>query len=338
VTINTDKSVFMTPFFKNKINELFTKFFAHPTVKSNKIAVAVSGGADSLSLCLLLNEWAKKNNKEIIALTVDHKLRKDSTDEALKVKEWLLKYNIKHTILTWSHDGIESRLQEQARTARYDLMTDYCKHEGIDILTTAHHLEDQLETFLMRLSKGSGPDGLCGIRPYKEWNDVLIVRPLLSVLPDELKSYLNEISQMYITDPSNDNKQFERVRWRDVGHHLIENGLSTEHFLKSIDRLNDLNQWVEESLEDSRLDIVNYEEGVCSLNITELLQLNITLSARLLCRIMQEVSGKPYPSSYDKAKEIILNLTKDGDIKYSAGSCVLSRKKNKLIVTLDPRV
>ncbi|CAO5675172.1 MAG: tRNA(Ile)-lysidine synthase [Holosporales bacterium] len=304
---------------------------------SKKIAVAVSGGPDSLALCLIINEWAKENGGNIVALTVDHNLREESKDEAQQVEMWLKKYQIPHVILKWDHPPLQSRVQEHARNARYHLLEEYCTHHNIQILCTGHHLQDQFETFMMRLSKGSGSKGLACMQPISKRNNLFIVRPLLSILPDDLKAYLYAIKQDYISDPSNDNDVFERVRWRKALLPLLENGFSLDHFNKSIQKLNDLNFWIDECLEDAAIDCIEETDGATIIDIPSLIQLNKALSIKMISQQLQKVSNAPYPSSYDKAKDIVVALYNQSFINQSAGGCVLSRKKNKLYITKDPR-
>ena len=103
------------------------------------LAVAVSGGSDSLALLLLAHNFAQKNKGRLIALTVDHGLRPESKDEALKVQTWAKEKEIEHVILEWQGEKPQSRLQEKAREARYTLLTNWCKENGVEHLLLGHH-------------------------------------------------------------------------------------------------------------------------------------------------------------------------------------------------------
>ena len=144
--------------------------------KHKKVAVAVSGGADSMALALLLNE---QTNSKLIAITVDHGLREESAREAKQVKKWLEKYDIEHHILKWEGDKKNSNIQFEARTARYQLMCDFCKKNDIQLLLVAHNLQDNAETLLMRIMRGSGVDGLSAIADATKINNIEVLRPLL---------------------------------------------------------------------------------------------------------------------------------------------------------------
>jgi len=129
-----------------------------------RLAVAVSGGADSLALALLAYDWARTRGGEAVALTVDHGLREASAHEARRVGEWLREAGMRHHMLKWHGPHPTTRIQEAARIARYDLLTRWCRANQIMFLLLAHHRDDQAETYLMRKERGSGPTGLAAMR------------------------------------------------------------------------------------------------------------------------------------------------------------------------------
>jgi len=193
------------------------------------IAVAVSGGADSMALCLLADEWASLRNIKLHALSVDHGLRRESAAEAAQVGQWLGQRGIAHHILQW-REGQErdSAVQARARAARYRLMADWSKAHATRHLLVAHHMEDQAETVLMRLSKGSGLMGLAGMAPSHETEGVTVLRPLLKTSKARLRVTLQTVGQDWIEDPSNRNPVFERVRTRGVLDYLQGDGVTAE--------------------------------------------------------------------------------------------------------------
>lgn len=178
----------------------------------NRFVLAVSGGADSMAMTKLAAQYQKEQNSTIHALIVDHGLRPESATEALHVGELCQTLGVPHTVLTWKHPPITSRLQERARQARYQLLSDWCKEHHYRYLLLAHHANDVLETFMMRLSKGSSLKGLCALKPMRDLYGITLVRPFLSISRDQLHAALE--GQSYVEDPSNDNLKFERVRLR----------------------------------------------------------------------------------------------------------------------------
>ena len=132
------------------------------------LAVAVSGGADSLALTLLADRWARERGGQICALTVDHRLRPESGEEIRRLQGWLSARAIRHEILAWSGDKPVTGIQEAARAARYALLDDWCRAHGCLHLLTAHHREDQADTYLLRRRAGSGANGLAGMSAIRD--------------------------------------------------------------------------------------------------------------------------------------------------------------------------
>ncbi len=210
------------------------------------IAVAVSGGADSMALVLLADAWAKQHNGRIIALTVDHGLRPESATEADTVHSWLTQRKIEHHILRWEGDKPSSNLQSLAREARYALMTSWCKQHQITYLLTAHHQQDQAETVLLRLERGSGVDGLSGIPVQTERDGIILLRPLLLLTPEQLRLYLHEQNQNWIEDPSNQNTRFSRVRMRQWLAQQEDKALITSRLADTAHHLSRTRSYLEE--------------------------------------------------------------------------------------------
>lgn len=175
------------------------------------IAVAVSGGSDSMALLRLLAAW---RGQGLVALTVDHGLRDGSRAEAEQVGHWCAALGIPHTLLTWDGAKPATGIQAKARSARYDLMTDWCRAHGAGALLTAHTLNDQAETVLMRKRRTSSAASLAAIWPETQWQGVRVLRPLLGVTRCALRAHLRSIGQGWLDDPSNANTDFERVRIR----------------------------------------------------------------------------------------------------------------------------
>ena len=158
----------------------------------NKIAVAVSGGADSLCLTMLLKKWAKEHKVELMAFTINHGLRKEAAKEAEAVHNLLQKKGIKHQTLLWKGTKPKTGIEEKARIARYELLQKACLKEKISYLFLAHHLEDQVETFWSRLAHGSGPDGLSGMSDASVLGQLYLMRPLLKEKKSDLVNYLKK--------------------------------------------------------------------------------------------------------------------------------------------------
>lgn len=178
------------------------------------LAIGVSGGPDSLALAILADRWARARGGAAWALVVDHRLRSESAVEAQQVARWLALRAIHHAVLVWAADKPATGIQEAARAARYRLLAGWCTERSCLHLLTAHHRDDQVETFLIRARAKSGVDGLAGISAVRELSRLRLVRPLLAVPKARLVTFLEAEGQQYLQDPSNRNPAFERSRIR----------------------------------------------------------------------------------------------------------------------------
>lgn len=179
-----------------------------------KIGLAVSGGPDSLALLLLA---AEARPSMVEAATVDHALRPEGRAEAETVGKLCERLGAPHKILTVSWDKKpETAIQERARAMRYTLLSDWMAEQQLDALATAHHLDDQAETLLMRLARGAGVKGLAAMRPLTRLSKGLLVRPLLGWRHSELEEICTSAGVAPVQDPSNDDEAFERVRVRNA--------------------------------------------------------------------------------------------------------------------------
>ena len=210
--------------------------FAAPLKGAKAIAVAVSGGPDSMALAKLLSVWAGKKIK-VHVVSVDHGLRKESAAEAKMVAKTADGWGVSHATLTWAGRKPKTRLMEAAREARYQLIGDYCRKTKIKHLFLAHHQDDQAETFLFRLAKGSGLDGLSGIRPVQKKAELLLLRPLLSVPKEVLVATCKFYKLPFARDPSNAKKQYARPRLRNARSILEEEGLSSKRLATTAARV-----------------------------------------------------------------------------------------------------
>lgn len=183
-------------------------------------AVAVSGGGDSIALMHLLAGWAKRSRRTApIVVIVDHGLMPQSAREARTVSRWARDAGLKASVLTWSGRKPGSNIEAEAREARYRLMGEWLRKKKLAALYVAHNLDDQAETFLLRLIRGSGLDGLSAMRPIAPYpaagfGEVRLVRPLLEIERADLRSHLAEREADWLEDPMNSDDRFARVRVR----------------------------------------------------------------------------------------------------------------------------
>jgi tRNA(Ile)-lysidine synthase len=208
--------------------------FQSPT----KILLAISGGPDSVALLhLAASARAENNNLVLFTATVDHGLRPSSLQEARKVAGQAHALDIPHNILMWEGDKPKTALQEAARIARYSLLADHAVHLGATHIATAHHQDDQAETFLMRLCHGSGLKGLAAMRPSSSLHGLVLLRPLLDCSKSELVQLCDEKGWAYVKDASNIDPLFTRARLRAIMPHLEKEGLTNKRLALTASRL-----------------------------------------------------------------------------------------------------
>lgn len=191
----------------------------------DKIGIAVSGGADSVALMLLVREWALPLHKQVFVYTVDHGLRAEAAAECAAVVDLAQQLGLTARLLRWEGDKPTSGIQAAAREARYELIANAMAQDGVPVLATGHHLEDQAETVLMRLAHGSGIGGLAGMSSDVQSHGIRICRPLLGVSKQVLVACVERAGVSFVADPSNENRKYERVRWRQALAQLAKEGL-----------------------------------------------------------------------------------------------------------------
>ncbi len=192
-------------------------FFA--PLAGRRALLAVSGGPDSVALMRFAAQWYGRGvpaGTSFFVATIDHGLRAESRAEAEMVGRWAQALGLPHEILVWQGAKPRTRIQERARTARYALLRAHARSLGADYLLTAHHADDQAETILFRLMRGSGIGGLAGMQNMTKQDGIVLYRPLLGVPKKQLVDYCDAYAQPYFRDPSNENSAFARTRLRAI--------------------------------------------------------------------------------------------------------------------------
>ncbi len=203
-----------------------------PLAQASAILLAVSGGPDSTALLKLAADWraADPSRPDIFAASVDHGLRPEARGEVEAVAKLAQKLGVPHAILTWEGEKPRSALQEKARAARYGLLVGHARAIGADSLCTAHHADDQAETVLMRMARGSGIAGLAGMRPVTMLDGLRLLRPLLDIPKSGLVAFCKAQGLVFAQDSSNVDDRFARARVRKLADVLAVEGLSAARF------------------------------------------------------------------------------------------------------------
>jgi tRNA(Ile)-lysidine synthase len=304
-----------------------------PFEKSPRIAVALSGGADSMALTLLLHDWATKRSGSLLALHVDHGLRPDSKKEATWLVRSLKAKGIAVKVLRWQGEKPESAIQDRARRKRYELLQEACRRAGILHLAAAHHLEDQAETFLMRLARSSGPDGLAAMAPERVFRDLRLIRPLLSVPKARLIAFLAKRRQGWVEDPSNQDARFTRVRLRKTLPKLARDGLTAECLGATAADLGAVRRNLEEQ---AAAYLASYArlapEGYLLMERSGFGKLCPEIQNRVLARSLMCLGGSDYGprrKNLEEARQRILSQNFQG---LTLGGCRVSSRRGQLLI------
>ncbi len=286
-----------------------------------------------MHLVLQWREAAGRATPRLTMLTVDHGLRPEAADEARWVTEQARAHGLDAVSLRWETNDKQSRIQADAREARYSLMAGYAHSHGLDALVTAHHLDDQAETLLMRLGRGSGVNGLAGIPKKGQWAGFAVLRPLLDVPKARLVATLKAADISWLEDPSNEDTRFERVRLRQAMAELERLGIGPEALAQSAARLRRASEALETVCDKF---LVRHAElcdaGYGRIDRQAFLDAAEDISLRAVARMLQCVGGQVTPPRLAKL-EAMVEAIRSGDQKpRTLGGCRVEWKLNDILV------
>jgi len=224
-----------------KIKRLFNTFEKNFNIQESFI-VAVSGGPDSLALAFLTKIYSIKYKLSCRYFIVDHKLRRESTDEAKQVKKILNDFNIKAEILTWNGKKPAKNIQSLARKKRYDLLFSKCKQFKISNLITGHHVDDLFENFFIRMIRGSGLKGLVSLEKKTKIDSINLIRPLIDFEKKNLEFISKYVFNFFVNDPSNEDTKYQRIKIRNIISEFKKNGLNKDKLFLTLKNLKKSNQ------------------------------------------------------------------------------------------------
>jgi tRNA(Ile)-lysidine synthase len=314
-------------------DELVALFF--PLASYSTIVLAVSGGADSMALMLLVKRWleTKADAPAVIVASVDHGLRANARAEA----EWVLReaqaLGFGSALLTWSGGKPATGIQEAARAARYRLLTEFARSAGASpaAIVTAHTEDDQAETLLMRLARGSGIDGLAAMAVERAADasapEVALVRPLLGVAGARLRATLLAASRTWIDDPSNDAEHFERVRIRKARGELGGLGLSNDKLALSARRLARAKTALDAAADmlgrDTGLDV--HAGAFASFDAMTWRAAPEELRLRLVGRLIGSFGGLAEPLRLAQLEALVERMSQPGFEGATLAACIVSK-------------
>ena len=320
------------------LNELM-RLFA-PVAQAPTLALAVSGGADSLALLLLAHRWAASlpTPPRLHVYSVDHGLRPEAAAEVAMVLKIATQLGLAATGLRW--DGVKpvAGVQEAARAARYGLIGAAMAADGIGVLLTAHHRQDQAETILMRMAHGSGIEGLKGMSAFADVEGVRIFRPLLDVDPAPLRALVIGAGLTPAEDPSNSDSHYERVRWRAALPALAELGLDSATLAILAARMAEADAAIAQMADLSFAEIVRLDGfGAARIALEPFNGLSPAIATRLLGRVLNIVGGRQKPRALGQIERLRALIAEDGLPKSTTLlGCVIRLKDGALAVAREP--
>ncbi|PIR33791.1 MAG: tRNA lysidine(34) synthetase TilS [Alphaproteobacteria bacterium CG11_big_fil_rev_8_21_14_0_20_44_7] len=292
-----------------------------------KLACACSGGVDSMALAYLAAK-----SYDVTALIIDHGIREESAEEAHKSAEILSDLGITSHIITIDKE-FGSNLQAEARKLRYQLMTDYCKAHNITHLATAHHADDNAETVLLKLARGSGVDGLSGIRAQTEINGIQIIRPLLPITKSRLISTLEEVNISWMEDASNHTDKYARNKLRMALAGLEDAELITSRINDMAENMRRVRDYLEMQTEQAYAECVEEGDNHLILDRDKFNSLHDEIAFRLLITLIDKLAKPEYRPRFEKLKKLRSSIL-NGE-KKTLANLIFTPKRGKVIITVE---
>lgn len=297
------------------------------------LGLAVSGGSDSRALLELAVDWARETNSKLMVATVDHGLRKEARDEAEWVGNICTRHGVPHEILVWENWNGQGNLQAEARRARYHLVSEWAIGGGAAAVALGHTADDVAETFLMRLSRSAGVDGLAQMRSEFEREGMVFIRPLLSLRRAALRKFLRSRDATWVEDPSNQDSKFERVRMRSVLQDLEAYGLETEKISQAAENLKRASVALKTYAAREAEAAMNVEDGDVLLDLEQLKKMPEDIQRRLLIGAICWIFPPEYPPRSRALAQVIPQISDQGTSTLSG--CILTLEGNKIRATRE---
>ena len=324
--------LFLNEIKKNNLYKSFrSKTFKY--INKKNFSLGVSGGTDSLCLALLSKAYSLEFKNKIHVFIVDHKLRYNSSKEAHKVKNILKEKGISSRILTWKGNIPKKNIQLKAREIRYSLIAKKCNQHKIKFLVTAHHQDDQVETFLMRLFRGSGLNGLSSMsEEFKFDKNLKIIRPFLNFNKKSLSVITKKYFDSFINDPSNTNKKFFRSRIRKYRKTFDKEGFDVKKIIKTVSNLSVAKNALEFYKKKSVDRHVKFIKNQCVINMGLFKNEAEEIVFRSFCEAFSLFTKSYYPPRSKKIVDLIKRIKNKEFKKCTLAGCVIEKSKGLILI------
>ncbi|MGB3315452.1 MAG: tRNA lysidine(34) synthetase TilS [Albidovulum sp.] len=301
----------------------------------DRLGVAVSGGGDSMALLCLAADWAAEGGPPVMAITVDHRLRPGSVDEARMVARFCATLGVPQEVRVWNHAGISGNLQDTARRARYRLIADWAREKGITHVATGHTADDQAECVLMGLARAAGIDGLSGMRRNWSEHGILWQRPFLDVTRQTLRDELTARGVGWVEDPTNEDDRYTRVKARKVLQALTPLGIKVPDLANVADNLAQVRQVVVEATAEIAGRIVREAGGELVVDRDAFLRLAPETARRLLVGALIWTSGAEYAPRADAVQRLKAAIRERRDA--TLWGCKIALRGHDLRINREPK-
>ena len=299
--------------------------------KNPHLGLSISGGPDSMALLMLIKDWIKSKSGKITVFHFDHKMRKKSSKEAIWLKKYISKLGIKFHLLTWDRDEKLRLNMKNARDARYEKILELCKKLKIIHLMTAHHFNDNLETYYMRKKRNSSSLGLSSIPKILIKENLQIIRPLLGFSKERLIDTCNFFNVRWIEDSNNCNEKYERPRVRkELSKKPVIQLIKLE---KEFKKKKDQNEEIEKKIRNFCFSNLSFfEYGVFQINKKKFLKSNKELKIEILKKILTTASGKIFPPKEVSVKNLIKLIQSNKCFKHTLHGCLLKINSEEILI------
>lgn len=291
-------------------------------VPERRLGVAVSGGGDSMALLAVVAEWARWTRREVGAVTVDHGLRAASAGEAVFVGAFCARHGVRHNVLRAGRLP-PGNLPAAARDARYRLMADWARGGRIGAVLLGHTMDDQAETLLMRLARGSGVEGLSGMAPRHDRAGIGWVRPMLGVRRAALRAWLRMRGIVWIDDPTNDDPSYDRVKARRALAVLEPLGMTVEGLAETAARLSRQRRVLVRAAAETAAAAVRVGAfGEARLALAPLRATERDTALRVFAEILVRVGGRSYRPRFRAVEPALARLLDGSGAGMTLGGCL----------------
>jgi len=314
--------------------EIYNTFkkYLETKIKNKPFVVAVSGGPDSMALTILSYLYSKEKRSKVKFVHVDHGIRKNSYKESILVKNILKKKKINLRILI-NKKIIDKNIQKNARDIRYNLLNKFCQKYKINYILTGHHSDDQIETFLIRLSRGSGVQGLSSMsKETKLKNRQLLIRPLLDIKKTKLINIAKNSFETFLKDPSNTNERYLRTKIRKLKKLFEKNGISHNQIIRSINNLASTKKTINLIITKFFKEHIEIKNSMAMIKVKFFLLEAEELRLKILSNILKKMSNTYYQPRSIKVFNLLERIKKHDKFRSTLGGCIIEKSGGILCI------